>query len=234
MDKDLIRIIIFGIGLLVILSMVAWSYLQNEKLKRDYEGYNDDSDFNNRDHSELGYNESDYENGLDENDDYDEYADEFNENTGSPLDTNQNSRLDDSDVTPSLKKPAIIQFSIVAVTEEGFNGTDIFNVLDDIGLEYGNLQIFERLDARRLVDYGVASMVKPGIFPSTNLAAFHSPGLVFFMQPAKLDNPLAVFDDFVRTFQFVATQLDGEMWDHHREPLTEETIALIRHSLSTS
>lgn len=228
MDKDVIRIIIFAIGLLVIIGMIAWSYIQHEKLKQsgsDFDELSPDSDCQ---HSELGYNEDDYEiEGLDEDlDSHHQYADaaeEYQEHNDDPLVTE-----------PVIKKPAIIQFSIVATNDEGFNGTELFDVLDDVGLEYGNLQIFERLDARRLVDFGIASMVKPGIFPSTNLAAFHCPGIVFFMQPSKLDNPVAVFDDFVRTFQFVATQLGGEMWDHHREPLTEETIVQLRHSLSVS
>lgn len=232
MDKDLIRIMIFAIGLLVIIGMIAWSYIKHEKFKQNYDDYDDSSE---RENSELGgYNEDDYETGLEEISSYDEYT-EVPEEYANPLqpEANRNLNSDSSEAAPVMKKPAIIQFSIVANREEGFNGTELFDVLDDVGLEYGNLQIFERLDARRLVDFGVASMVKPGIFPSINLAAFHTPGIVFFMQPGKLDNPVAVFDDFVRTFQYVATQLGGKMWDHQREPLTEETIAQIRDSLST-
>lgn len=227
MDKDLFRIIIFAIGLAVILGMIAWSYIQHERLKQsdsDFDDLSPDSD--QEQHSELGYNEADYE--VHE---LDEEISAYNQNHSTP-DPYQDP-IDSSPAAPAIKKLSIIQFSIVADREEGFNGTELFEVLDDAGLEYGNLQIFERLDARRLVDYGVASMVKPGIFPSTNLAAFHSPGIVFFMQPGKLDNSVAVFDDFVRTFKFVASKLGGEMWDHQREPLTEETIAQIRLSLSS-
>jgi cell division protein ZipA len=235
MDKDLMRILIFASGLLVIIGMIAWSYFKHEKLKRSYENFDDDSQ--GRENSTLGYNESDYEAGLDELDGYDEYGDDYNPHEpvhSKNLETEQELAAQAASVAAAIKKPAIIQFSLVSNRDEGFNGTEIFEILDDVGLEYGNLQIFERLDARRLVDYGVANMVKPGIFPSTNLAAFHCPGIVFFMQPGKVDNPVAVFDDFVRTFQYVATQLGGEMRDHHREPLTEETIDQLRRSLSLS
>lgn len=237
MDKDLIRIIIFAIGLLVIIGMIALSYLKHEKAKRNYDDYDEDS--SEQVHSELGGDENDYEPGLEEEvDGYDKYAemadDEYRHYQESSLEQKFESGNPVAASEPALKKPAIIQFSIVAKREEGFNGMELFEILDDVGLEYGNLQIFERLDARRLVDYGVASMVKPGIFPSINLAAFHTPGIVFFMQPGKLDNPVAVFDDFVRTFQYVASQLGGEMWDHHRELLTDETIAQLRQSLTAS
>jgi cell division protein ZipA len=229
MDKDLIRIIIFAIGLLVIIGMIAWSYIKHEKLKQNYDDYNDLS--TGQEDSELGYLEDDIQgNGLEEENAYSEGS-----NAVDADDAEQTPRSDNSNVqvAPAIKKTALIQLSIVARSPQGFNGAELFNVLDDAGLEYGNLQIFERLDARRLVDFGVASMVKPGIFPSVNLAAFHSPGIVFFMQPSKVDNPLLVFDDFIRTFEFVASRLGGEMWDQHREPLTEETVAQLRHSLSS-
>jgi cell division protein ZipA len=233
MDKDLIRIIIFAIGLLVIIGMIVWSYIKHEKHKRDYDDYDDLSE---QTHSELGYNEEDYESELDDIPEH-EYVDEQQQyeeaHNSQPIEASQ--QLDAEHPTiATIRKPAIIQFSIVATRGEGFNGMEIFDVLDDVGLEYGNLQIFERLDARRLVDFGVASLVKPGIFPSTNLAAFHCPGLVFFMQTSKIDNPVAVFDDFVRTFKYVAMQLGGEMKDHLRQPLTEQTIAQLRHSLESS
>jgi cell division protein ZipA len=234
MDKDLIRIIIFAIGLVVIIGMIAWSYIKHEKHKRDYDDFDDE--LSEQAHSELGFDEEDYEEGLEEvgePQNYDESAQQ--EKPPSYRDAESKRELEaDRSTAPTMRKPAIIQFSIVANRAEGFNGMEIFDVLDDVGLEYGNLQIFERLDARRLVDFGVASLVKPGIFPSTNLAAFHCPGLVFFMQTSKIDNPVAVFDDFVRTFQYVAMQLGGEMWDHHRKPLTEQTIAQLRQSLESS
>jgi cell division protein ZipA len=233
MDKDVIRIIIFFIGLVVIIGMIAWSYVKHEKQKRLNSNLDELTPTSEppQEQHELEYSEEDY-------DDYDEPAEETDLAEPPPARIPNPPRSKSVEtqtapiVEPTPKKLPIIQFSIVATEDEGFNGMDLYNVLDDVGLEYGNLQIFERLDARRLVDFGVASMVKPGIFPSKNLAGFHCPGIVFFMQPSKLDNPVAVFDDFVRTFQYVAMQLNGEMWDHRREPLTEETIAEIRDALS--
>jgi cell division protein ZipA len=221
MDKDLIRIMIFTIGLLVIIVMVAWSYLQHEKTKQALSGYDDPMSTN------------DTLSTYDDEDDFDlspirtedGYSEGKSQLASSPPKQTQ---------SVGLKKNAIIQFSIIAPSLSGFNGVDLFRVLNDAGLEYGNLQIFERLDARRLVDFGVASMVKPGIFPSTNLAAFSCPGIVFFMQPSKVDNPLEVFEDFVEVFTFVAHQLGGQMRNQYRDPLTTETITQIRELLITT
>ncbi|NOQ35789.1 MAG: cell division protein, partial [Methylococcaceae bacterium] len=71
----------------------------------------------------------------------------------------------------------------------------------------------------------------PGVFPQENLSDFHCPGLSFFMQPKKITNRVEVFEDFVRTLNFVALKLGGKMLDDKREPLTNETIQQIRQTL---
>jgi len=233
MDKDLIRIMIFAIGLLVVLGMVAWSYLQHEKFRQDLDDYGDDVD------DDVALDEED-EFGLNalneqttENDYYQSHDKPVQPTFEEPtLEAEAQVQYAESAVT--AKKPSLVQFSIMARTKPGFNGVELFEILHDVGLEYGSLQIFERLDAGRLVDFGVASMVKPGTFPSTQLAAFYCPGIVFFMQPDKVDNPVAVFDDFVRTFNFVALRLEGQMLNQNRELLTDEDIDTIRQALLTN
>ncbi|MGR9037665.1 MAG: cell division protein ZipA C-terminal FtsZ-binding domain-containing protein, partial [Gammaproteobacteria bacterium] len=139
--------------------------------------------------------------------------------------------LDDEEPPPRFSVPDIIQFSVVAKTEEGFNGVDLANAFRLAGLEFGTLKIYERLDPNRLVDFGVASMVSPGTFPEDNLESFYCPGIVFFMQPSQLEDASAVFEDYVETIQLVAAELEGEIRDHQRQPLTDATVQLIRQSL---
>lgn len=137
----------------------------------------------------------------------------------------------DTDPKPRATLPAIIQFSIVANADEGFNGVDLFEAFESAGLHYGSLKIFERLDAQRLVNFGVACMVEPGTFPDKNLESFYCPGVVFFMQHGELEDARIVFDDYVDTIAYLADALDGVAWDHQRQPLTEETVEAIRRSL---
>jgi cell division protein ZipA len=127
--------------------------------------------------------------------------------------------------------PEIIQFRVLAKSPEGFNGLDMLKAFRIAQLEYGNLKIFERYDANRLVDFGVACMVDAGTFPDHDLAEFYCPGLVFFMQPALLDEPVRVFDDYLEAINIVAVELDGILLDHEKMPLTNATIKMIRKSL---
>ena len=241
MEKEILRIVIIASGLIVIAGMVLWAFAKNRKSKRHVHFYDNKNSLNNIDPSLALHPEND----------------EFEiVSMGSPLDDDdmavkhyrqpdasemEQQRDDDSarpvpppnPVKPKNKgqMPALIQFSLVAIEDEGFNGVDLVNALDNVGLEYGSLKIFERVDVNRMVDFGVASMVEPGTFPDTDLEHFSCPGIVFFMQPREIDDPIAVFDDFIQTIDLLSQALGGVKWDHQRQPLTEQTIRSIRNSL---
>ena len=221
MDKELLRIVIIATGLLIIMGMLTWSYLKNKKSQEELDLY-DEQEFSGqlKNPSTTGHVElsSEPKEAVDHH--YYDQEDAIYE-------------PEEDDVEPPSREaaPAIIQFSLLAKAEEGFNGIDLVNAFGIVGLEYGNLKIYERLDANRLVDYGVACMVEPGTFPDSNLDTFNCPGLVFFMQPGALDDAQAVFDDYIETIQLLAIELDGIILDHHRQPLTDTTIQSLRQSL---
>jgi len=229
MDKDILRIVIISIGLIVIAGMVLWSYLKNKETRRGIDFYDKGNPLENIDESLILNTD---------NDEFDVVS------LGSALDdgfdpdpiTVASEALDEPQIqtqqTEQVKLPSIIQFSIVASADEGFNGRELADVFQQVGLEYGSMKIFERLDEQRRVDFAVASMVEPGTFPEADLESFNSPGIVFFIQPSELDKPLETFDEFIQTINLLATELNGVKWDHNRQPLTEETIQQFRKSFT--
>ena len=221
MDKELLRIVIIATGLMIIMGMLTWSYLRNKKSQEDLD-FHDDQEFKGKRYTPLPFDDEKIDSEPIEAVDHHYYDQE---------DSIYEPEQDDIEPPPRVAVPAIIQFSLIARADEGFNGIDLVNAFGIVGLEYGNLKIYERLDANRLVDYGVACMVEPGTFPDSNLETFYCPGLVFFMQPAALDDAQAVFDDFIETIQLLAIELDGIILDHHREPLSDTTIQSFRQSL---
>ena len=221
MDKELLRIVIIATGLIVIMGMLTWSYLKNKKSQEDLEFY-DDMEFKGQPEKPLSLDDGKTESEPAEAVDHHYYDQE---------DAIYEPEEDDIDPPQRVALPAIIQFSLIAKADEGFNGIDLVNAFGIVGLEYGNLKIYERLDANRLVDYGVACMVEPGTFPDSNLDTFYCPGLVFFMQPGALDDARTVFDDYIETIQILAVELDGMIMDQHRQPLTDATIQSLRQSL---
>lgn len=229
MDKEILRIVIIATGLVVVVGMLLWSYLKNRKAHQGFDFFKDDG-LGRFDDSSAVYGEDDFEIVPIGSARHSAEAEK-------PIkDYEQDEVLvesDDDDIEPPPRfaTPKIIQVCLVAKADEGFNGADLRNAFELVGLEYGSLKIYERLDANRLVDFGVASMSGSGIFPEKNHADFYTPGLVFFMQPGEVDDAQGVFDDYMQTIKLLATELEGEILDDKSQPLGEATIQLIRQSL---
>jgi cell division protein ZipA len=237
MDKELLRIVIIATGLIIITGMLAWAYVKNTKYRRSLDDIEDETPPRaGRRHQSPGIGDEDFLGVLD---DYDDEALEIEPTAsvskpGHYQESDIDDLMDDEDYAepePRFAAPSIIQFSVVANLDGGFNGLDLAQTFDIAGLEYGNLKIYERLDSKRLVDFGVASMMPPGTFPEDDLEAFYTPGIIFFMQPGELEDAASVFDDFVQTAVFAAEELDGTVLDHEHKPLSERTVELIRRSL---
>jgi cell division protein ZipA len=238
MDKELLRIVIIATGLLVIIGMILWSYIKNRGAEEDEDVFENEpvigSSSNAIDDALKIHHEHDEfdiiplgsaKHTLDVEDESD-WDTEFNESF--------NEDFDDEDVEPDarLAIPDIIQFGIVADADEGFNGVDLTLAFQMVDLEYGDLKVYERINKNGNVDYGVACMVEPGTFPDgTDLLSFSCPGIVFYLQHRDLEDAQTVFEDFVETIQTVAKELDGTIWDHQRQPLTDATVQAIRQSL---
>jgi cell division protein ZipA len=221
MDKELLRIVIIATGLIIIMGMLTWSYLKNKKLQDNMDFY-DDLELKDQHNTSLAA-------GAEETDS--EPVEAVDHHYYDREDSIYEPEEDDIEPPQRVAVPAIIQFSLIAKADEGFNGIDLVKAFGIVGLEYGNLKIYERLDSNRLVDFGVACMVEPGTFPDSNLDTFYCPGLVFFMQPGALDDAQTVFDDYIETIQLLAIELDGIILDHHRQTLTDATIQSLRQSL---
>ncbi len=233
MDKDLLRIIIIAVGSVVVLGMILWNVYKNRHKNRGINFYDDGDPLENIDESLIVSHEHDdfdivpIGSARDEEDKIEPEIENQPELSEEP---NEKPLADRSNELPKL-----IQFSIVARNDEGFNGAELKAAFDRVGLTYGeSVQVFERLDDNNLVDFTVASMVDPGTFPVFNLEQFYCPGIVFFMQPRVLDDPAKVFETFIQTMRFLAADLDGVIWDHQRQPLTEETVKAFRQKLSAS
>jgi cell division protein ZipA len=236
MDKDILRIVIIAIGALVIAGMLAWHFFKNKRKYGDV--FYDDDSLEKIDESLI----------IDTKDDDFEIIPLGSVNADEePDDVQLNDKLDPvEEVTdayqPELKHhaakaeplkeiPDILQFGIVAVEGQSFNGEQLQKAFDKVGLKFGSNQIFERLDEYDQVDFAVACIVEPGVFPKQDFDSFTCPGITFFFQPKLVNDALVVFDDLIETIHIIATELGGIMWDQRRQPLTLETQQQIRELL---
>ena len=223
MDKDILRLVIIATGLLIMVAMIVWSLFKGRRSKRQIDIF-DDSLNGGIDPSLVVDNDNDefdiipIGTAQDENDTT-RYAPQFNQ----PI---------DEEAEQAIQIPNLLQFSLIALADEGFNGGTLNTAFEKVGLVYGSMQIYERIDAENRVDFSVASIVEPGVFPETDKASFYCPGIVFFMQPNEVGNAARVFEDFIDTIQSLKEDLNGTIWDNQRQELTQETINAFRRAFA--
>jgi cell division protein ZipA len=248
MDKDLLRIVIIAIGAVVILGMILWSMFRGGKRQKNM--FDADKDpLENIDPSLVVSTEDDDFDvvplGTVRADDHsatvqvktrlnDAYMQEVQQNGDVDLGDVLAGAMDKSeDLELSISKelPSLIQLSVAAKSAQGISGTQLVEACEQLGLVFGSVQVFERLDAHNRVDYAVASMVEPGIFPGSDWEDYSCPGVTFFMQPREVNDAQAVFAEMINTIGQLAALLQADVLDQNREILTEAALQEIELSL---
>ncbi|NOQ76273.1 MAG: cell division protein [Methylococcaceae bacterium] len=250
MDKDLLRIVIISVGSLVILGMILWGMFKGKSKNKTMFG-GDRDPLENIDRN-LFVNTADDDFDIvplntRENDDYQAPEVKTRLNSAYIQEAQQQesvksepdilakamNKTDESFSKPPTKQlPVLLQLHLVAKSPEGFKGLQLVQAFERVGLVYGSVKVFERLDAQNRVDYAVASMAAPGVFPDDNWESYYTPGVSFFMQPRELDDVKAVFDDLVNTAGQLSVLLKGDLVDENHQSLTEEILLQIEDSLS--
>ena len=139
-------------------------------------------------------------------------------------------------VAPKLEKsrpvgaPPEERFVTLLIAER--EGTAIFGpklheALRAQKLKFGERQVYHRLE-QGMVQFSVASLIKPGTLDPAEAKSFSTPGLsVFLLLPGPV-KPLAAFDDMLATARALAQSLNAEVFDAHRQPLTEDAAKYLR------
>jgi cell division protein ZipA len=247
MDKELLRIAIIGTGLIIIVVMIVSAYLKDKAAHEndDDDYYDDDEEFDEDEFEECEFDDpvkkpslieslkSAYSQKVQQLQKHNDFVDHEFEPTFEPELKPESPKVhkEAEESKRVATADSILQFSVITRGDEDFNVADVFHVLESLGLEYGSMKIFERIDENRLVHFGVASMREPGTFPDEDLETHYCPGVVFFIQFDGLENPKAIFDDYVHTAAIFASEMDGVVLDHRRQPLTDAMVNAIRNSL---
>lgn len=149
--------------------------------------------------------------------------------------------VEDSNVMPLSAAPAevnepdkIITLFVLAPTGVPFRGNFLMEAMYEAGLQYGDMQIFHRIDrqaGRDDVLFSVANITEPGTFEPDRMVEFTSQGLVLILQlPGPLD-AIKAFDAMVTAARSLATSLEGSLCDATHSVLTNQTISHMREDV---
>lgn len=135
---------------------------------------------------------------------------------------------------PPVAAPAeekIVALYVVAPPGQPFAGGEVAEVLEQAGLRYDDLHIYQRYPdggAGGTPVFGVANLVEPGTLEPEVLAVKGTPGLSLFLQLPGPLNPVRAFDLFAATAQQLAERLGGELRDRSRSAVSRQSLEHLR------
>lgn len=138
-------------------------------------------------------------------------------------------------IAKSKKSGLIVAFYIKAFNSKGFKGEDIFAAMEQVGLKYGENQIFHYYGTEQLATpqpiFSVANLLEPGIFSSEKIKEFSTPGLACFMcLPTTLSGRVA-FELMLHCAKRLADLLKGKLEEEHQQAVSAEYIDFMRYNI---
>ncbi len=133
----------------------------------------------------------------------------------------------EADPEPEVEQAPVeelVVMNVMAPRGQPFAGDELFASLRGLGLKFGNMNIFHRLDpGSKKVQFSVANIIEPGTFDMSDMETIRSPGLCFFLQLPGPENPLEAFETMLSAAHGVAAELKGELKDEQRSYMTPQT-----------
>jgi len=135
---------------------------------------------------------------------------------------------------PAMQGDKIVSLYVVARRSFVLRGEAIRRAAERAGLEYGEMQVYNRIverNSKRHVLFSLASAVQPGTLDIDNSPGFTTPALALFMRlPGPLEG-LKAFNVMLDCAQRLAVDLDCELRDETRSVLSNQTIDHMRDEI---
>ncbi len=178
-----------------------------------------------------------YQSQPEDNPEDDLYIDNNYQDDKDPL--FNSSFMDDFNQTPEETQPQetelIIVLYIIAQGELGFLGKDIVKILEQLGLKYGDMNIYHHYGIGEMKGkdsiFSIANMVEPGTLHPDKIAEQRTPGLALFMRlPGPFGGRIG-FDLMLKNAEKIADQLNGYIEDQTNKPLNNKIIFALRDKI---
>ncbi|OLO04598.1 MULTISPECIES: cell division protein ZipA [Salinicola] len=125
----------------------------------------------------------------------------------------------------------IIVISVLARTEDGFDGADLLNLMLACGLRFSEMGIFHRYETEAEdseLQFSMVNVVKPGVFDLDSMEEIVTPGVTFLMPLPGANDTAAAFEAMLETAMVLVRNLGGELKDENHSVMTAQTIEFAR------
>ena len=148
--------------------------------------------------------------------------------------TSGESEYDQQDFDSSLAAESEREIIVIHVRSndaDGFNGSDLLQVLIACDMRYGDRDILHRHEnagGNGSLQFSLANMIEPGTFNIDNINTFRTPGVTFFMTLPGPKDPLNAFDCMIETANCLVSNLDATLLDEDHTRATQKSIKAYR------
>lgn len=141
-------------------------------------------------------------------------------------------RLEQSSAEQQTRQQALlleeyVLVNVMARDKNRFSGTALLEALVANGLRYGHRNLFHYYVGEDREDesvFCVVNALKPGTFDLNHMEDFNTPGIGFILRLPVSIRSMEAFELMMDTAQRLATALNGELRDEHRNIMTAQTI----------
>ena len=130
----------------------------------------------------------------------------------------------------------VLAVTVMAKQGQRFSGEELRNWLETLKLRHGDMGLFHYRPPgkplRAPPTFSVSSVVKPGSFDVEQMEDVTFPGIALFVQLPGPDDPVAAFEEMLRTARRLADGLDGVVCDDTRSTLTGQVINHMRERIA--
>lgn len=125
-----------------------------------------------------------------------------------------------------VREEKVLVLNVQAPANQEFRGDDLFNCLEQYGMQFGEMDIFHCHAAEnpQKIIFSAANMINPGTFSISGVHQFSTPGITLFMMLPCYGEPDQNFKLMLKTAQQVADLLGGHVTDDSRNLLTPKRL----------
>lgn len=125
----------------------------------------------------------------------------------------------------------ILVMHVKSKDRDGFNGSDLLQILLACDMRYGEKDILhrhEKANAEGGLQFSVANMLEPGVFNLEDINSFRTPGVTFFMTLPGPEDPVQAFECMIETANCLVKNLNAVLLDEDHSTATLQVINLYR------
>ena len=128
---------------------------------------------------------------------------------------------------------AVLVLNILARDGSALSGKSINSVAHANNMEFGEMDIYHRMDENNQPLFSMINMVKPGSFDPSTIHELTTPGVSLFLQLPGPANASDAFDDMLQTASRMSEVLEARLCDKSRQPLTESVVEQYRDTAAS-